>query len=224
VSGGDRAEAEDRARRADDAVEPGAPDATDVLADIGVDVANQLALLALRDRIRLDEALGQPDHAELEAAPALHGRTGAAGDLHAAAADIDHHQDLAGRADAVGGGHVDEARFFGSRDDARTDAGLGGDGLQELAAVFRLPDGAGRDRDDLVDAVRFREALEFRQHLKRGLHRLRRQRLAVQAAGPESHHLLLAIDDLERQIGPHIDNDHVQGVGADVDGCQSHIG
>ena len=41
---------------------------------------------------------------------------------------------------------------------------------------------------------------------------------------PEPDHFLLAIDHLEREIGPHLHDDHVQRVGADVDGGQSHIG
>ena len=41
-------------------------------------------------------------------------------------------------------------------------------------------------------------------------------------AGAEAHHLLLAIDDLEREIGPHAHHDHVERVGADVDGGDPH--
>ena len=44
----DGAEAEDRARRADDAIEAGARDLVEVLADLGVDVPDQLALVARR--------------------------------------------------------------------------------------------------------------------------------------------------------------------------------
>ena len=66
-----RAEAQDRARRADDAVEAGLRDLIEVLADLGVDVAHQLALVARLERIGLDEPLGQADDAELEAAAQL---------------------------------------------------------------------------------------------------------------------------------------------------------
>ena len=99
-----------------------------------------------------------------------------------------------------------------------------GDGLQELAAVFGFAHRARGDRDDLVDAVRFGQAPELRQHLERGVHRLGRERPAVEAAGAQPDHLLLAVDDLERQIGPDLHHDHVQRVGADVDGGQSHHG
>ena len=76
------------------------------------------------ERIGLDEALGQPDDAELEAAAELDGRSGAARDLDAAAADVDDDRDVARHADAVDRGQMDEPRFFGAGDDAWPDAGL----------------------------------------------------------------------------------------------------
>ena len=56
------------------------------------------------------------------------------------------------------------------------------------------------------------------------MHRLRRERPAVEAAGAQADHFLLAVDDLERQIGPDLDHDHVERVGADVDGGYAHHG
>ena len=126
------------------------------------------------------------------------------------------------RVDAVDGGHVDQPRFLGAGDDARADAGGAFDGGEELAAVFGLARGAGGRGENLVDLVRPRESLEFRQRLQRRGHRLVRQLLAVQPAGAQPDHFLLAIDDLEREVRPDTDHDHVNGVGADVDGCETH--
>ena len=64
---------------------------------------------------------------------------------------------------------------------------------------------------------------ELRQHLQRRVHRLGRERAAVESAGAEADHLLLAIDDLEREIGADPHDDHVQRIGADVDGGDSHV-
>ena len=50
----------------------------------------------------------------------------------------------------------------------------------------------------------------------------RRQFLAVEAAGAQPDHFLFAIDDLEREVRPDPDHDHVDGIGADVDGGESH--
>ena len=89
------------------------------------------------ERIALDEPLGQPDDAELEAAAELDGRPGAARDLDAAAADVDDDRDLAGDADAVDRRQVDQPRFFGAGDDPRRGCRSAAViGLQELAAVF----------------------------------------------------------------------------------------
>ncbi len=51
-----------------------------------------------------------------------------------------------------------------------------------------------------------------------------RQAAAVEAAGAEPDHVFLAVDDLEGQIGAHLDHDHVDRVGSDVDGSDTHAG
>ena len=84
------------------------------------------------------------------------------------------------------------------------------DGMKELAAVFGFAHRARRHGDDLVDAVRLAQPPELRQHLERSVHRLGRERAPVETAGAQANHLLLAVDDLERQIRPHADDDHVQ--------------
>ena len=119
---------------------------------------------------------------------------------------------------------MDEPRFLGAGNHPRADAGLLRDGLQELAAVFRFAHGAGGDGHRLFDAVRFGQAPELRQHLERGVHRFRRELLAVEAAGAQADHLFLPVDHLERQIGAHAHDDHVHRVGPDVDGGQSNHG
>src|SRR4029077_3124785 len=73
----DRAEAEDRARSADHAIEAGLRDLVEVGADLGVDVAHELALVARLERIAVDEPLGEADDAELEAPAGFDVRAGA---------------------------------------------------------------------------------------------------------------------------------------------------
>ena len=104
----------------------------------------------------------------------------------------------------------------------RPDAGLPLDAGEELAAVARLARGAGADGQDLVHAVRIGEPLERRQRLQRRASSPRPSARAVETAGAEPDHGLLAVDDLERQIRPHPDDDHVDGVRADVDGGDAH--
>ena len=93
-----------------------------VLADLRVDVAHEFALVARLERIGLDETLGEPDDAELEAAAQLDRRPGAARHLDAAAADVDDHRDVARHADAVDRRQMDQPGFLGPGDDPRADA------------------------------------------------------------------------------------------------------
>ena len=71
---GDGAEAEDRAGRADHAIEADRRDLIAVAVDLAEDVLRELALVAARERITVDEAFGQPDDADLEAARHLNRR------------------------------------------------------------------------------------------------------------------------------------------------------
>ena len=45
---------------------------------------------------------------------------------------------------------------------------------------------------------------------------------AVEPAGSEPHHRFFAVDDLERQVLAHAHDEHVNGVGADIDGGYAH--
>jgi hypothetical protein len=206
----DGAETQDGAGRADDAIEAGRRDLIEVAADFGVDELPQLPFVARRQGIALDESFRQPENAELEAPRRVRRGAGATRDFHAAAPDVDDHGDVARDADPVDRGHMDETRFRGAGDHLGPNPRLVGDDAQELAAVFGFAHGARRGRDDLLHTVRFGETPELGQHLARRVHRLGSQGAAVQPTRPEADHLLFAIDDLERQIGADLHDDHVQ--------------
>ena len=218
----DGAEAQDGARRTDDAVEAGAANLIEILAELGVDELVQLAFIARRERIALDEPLGETDDAELEAASELHRGASAPRDLDTAPSDVDDDDVIAGRADAVRRGAMDEPCFLGAGDDARADAGLGGDGLEKLGSGLGFARRARRDGDDLIHAVRVGEPPELGHHLERGVGGFRGERAAVEAARAEPDHLFFAIDDFKRQIGPHPHDDHVQRICPDIDGGDAH--
>ena len=50
----------------------------------------------------------------------------------------------------------------------------------------------------------------------------RREAAAVQPARAEPDHVLFPVNDFERQVRPDLDHDHVDRVGADVDGGYAH--
>jgi hypothetical protein len=218
----DRSQAQDRAGSADDTVKSGLREFVEVFAQLGVDVPHELAFVARDDRIAFHEPLGQTDHAELEAAPLIHARSRAAGNLDAAAADIDGDGNLAAYGRAVGGGQVDQPRFLGAGNHARSDRGLLHNGAEEFTAVLRLAHGACRDRHRFVDAMRFGQTSELRQDLECCMHRFRRERPAIQASGPEADHFFFSVDHLEGEVSAHTHDDHVHRIRPDVDSGEAH--
>ncbi len=162
-----------------------------------------------------------PDDADLEASRESHLVSRAQRDLDAAAADVDDDGGFR-RVHAVYGREMNQPCLVAASDDARADARRPLDFGEKLAPVFRLACGARRRSEDLVHLMRFRESFEFREGLERAAHGAVRQPLAVESACPEPDHLFFAVDDLERKIRPNPDDDHVDGVGADIDRCKSH--
>ena len=118
---------------------------------------------------------------------------------------------------------MNQARFLGARNHLGLDSGFALDGSQKLAAVLGLPDGARGRRENFFDLMRLGQPPKPRKRLQGGRHRLRRQGLAIETPRSEAHHLLLAIDDLEGQIRPDPDHDHVNRIRAAVDGCYPHL-
>src|SRR5207244_11888997 len=100
----------------DEPIDSGSVGLVEVFPACAIDVLEQLAFVARRQRIAFHEPLGEPDHAQLEAAPELGVRSGASRNLDTASADVDDDGHVAGNTDAVHGGEMDEPRLFGSRD------------------------------------------------------------------------------------------------------------
>ena len=118
VHRGHGSEGEDGARRADHALEFAVGDLLDERLDLAVDVAHELPLVTLGDRIRLHESLGQADDARLEAPRELRA-LGAAGDLDAASADVDDDGPAPLDVDTVDRRQVNESGFLRAGDHAR---------------------------------------------------------------------------------------------------------
>ncbi len=111
---GDRSDAEDRTGRADHAIKTGRKDLLAVTVDFAQDMLDDLPLVAFGERVASDEAFGQPDRSNLEAARKLKGARGAQRNLHTAAADVDDHGAPAAHIHAIHGGLMNETRLFGS--------------------------------------------------------------------------------------------------------------
>ena len=159
--GRQRSQREDRAGRADHAFDAAPCELSQVGTGLAADVAHEPPPVGVRYGIGRHEALGEPEHADLETAAGAHPFGGTDGDLRAAAANV--HDD--GRALAematVGGSQVDEARFFSTGDDLYAKADGSSNGRHEIAAVLGLAHGTRGPGDDFVDAVRGGDAREF---------------------------------------------------------------
>ena len=217
-------QAEDGPRRADHPVETAADDLLHRGGDRLRDVGHHLPLVPAVEGVGAYELLGQADDAQLQALRHVGAGSRALRQLDAAAADVDHDRGAPGYVYAVHRRAMDEARLLGPRDDADLDAGPLADGVQELAPVVRLADGARRGGDDLVHVVRLGQARELAERLEGREHRRLGERAPAEAAGAEPDHLLLAVDDLERAVRPYLHDDDVDGIGADVDGGDAHAG
>src|SRR4029450_7147132 len=130
-----QSEAEDRARCADDAIEPALDELVDVAPHLAIEVLDQSTLVAAAQRIAFDEPFGEADDADLEAAADRHVLGGAQRDLDAAAADVDDDGRRGADVDPVARGEVNEARLFGAGNHSDPDAGLTLDFADEVAAV-----------------------------------------------------------------------------------------
>ena len=186
-------------------------------------MADELALVASRQRIGVDESLGEPDDAKLEALRDAKGRARAVGDFDAAAADVHDHRRRACDIDAVDRRQMNEAGFLGSGDDLRLDASFALDSSQKFAAVFSLPHGARRRREYFFHLMRLGQPAKAPERLKSRRHCLGGERLAVESARAEADHLLFAVDYFEGQIGPDAHHDHVNRICTAVDRRYPHL-
>ena len=133
--------------------------------------------------------------------------------------------DVAGDVDAVDRGQMDEPRFFGAGDDAERMPVCAVDRLREIRRRSRLRASAlvatATISSTWCDSA---SRLNFDSTWSAACIAVRRERAAVEAAGAQPDHFLFAVDDFERQVGPDLHHDHVDRVGADVDGGDAHAG
>ncbi len=147
---GERAQGEDRPRRADHGVEPGGADALHVGLQHLVEMLHEPGVVAGGERIGPDEVLGEAQHADLLGDAQLQGVPAPQRQLDAAAADVHHQRAPPLEVDAVEGGQVDEPRLLVAGDRARPDVELAADRLQEVLAVPGLAHGRGGHGEHLV--------------------------------------------------------------------------
>jgi hypothetical protein len=217
-----QAQGQDGARGADGHLEAGAGHRRGPLRQNVFHVRLQPRLVAGRERVGVDVALGQAQHAQLLGDDLLQAAAHAQRQLQAAAADVDHQRAPALQVDAVQRGQVDETRLPLAGDGLGPDLDGAAHLLQEVLAVGGLADGGGGHRQDLVDAVRLGQPAVAAQGLQAAPHGLGRQPAAGERARAQADHLLLAAHDLEGAGPGHVDDHEVERVAAQVHGGDAH--
>jgi hypothetical protein len=173
--------------------------------------------IAAAQRLVAEEALGEADGAELEAARLEHATGPAENELGAAAADVDQHDLLIEDGHRLQHTQVDEPGLLDPGDHLDLDAGLRPGALEEDVAVLRFAHGTRRDRVH-SGAGDLRHLAEALQRLDAAVDGRRLQHLHVARARAQAHHLLLAVDDLEAGAVEGARHEQVDRVRADVDG------
>ena len=202
-------DAQNGAGCSDDTVVPRPCNQVEVLANLVLDVPDEPPLVLWLERIAFDKAFGESNDAQLEAPAELNCRAFASRDLDAATADVDDDGDVTRSPHAVHRGRMNVTRFLCPGNDPWSKARVIRHRLQELAAIFGFAGGTCCDGDNFFNPMGFGQTPEFRQHLQRCMHRLRRQRSTIQAAGAKPDHFFLPVDHLEGQVGPDLHHNHV---------------
>ena len=191
---------------------------------MAADVAFEPPQLRAAGRIGFEEGFCQSQRAQRsrqrqpQLVPSTHDK------LHAAAADIEDQAGLVVHGDRRAHRHVDEAAFFFGGNDARRDAGAQPRLLEEQPAVARLAHRRSRCAQNAIDAHAPRQLAEALECFDRAPHRGSLQQPGAERAAADLRHLPLAIHDLETTALGGAGDDHMDRVGADVDGGETHAG
>ncbi len=216
-------ERHDRSRAADEHVEP-------ELVHLGHERSerrpDELAARADRcgmDAVSAEEASGQADRAELEAARGERLASFSDQQLGRTAPDVDEHQPLVVDRHGLQHPEVDEAGLLDAGDHLDLDAGLVVRASHECIVVLGLPHRARGDRTN-----RGAFGLCHPPHVGQGtdatFHRVGVEHLHVPGTGTEAHHLPLSRDDLEAAVRRDACDHEVDRVRADVDRREHRVG
>jgi hypothetical protein len=105
------------------------------------------------------------------------------------------------------------SRSLVARDDADVEAEARADLVQEPAAVVRLAQGAGRDRQHRLGLVALDDRNQLGQRQQRGRPRRFRERAGPKDRLADPGHPLGAIDHLEVAVPGHVHDQRVERVG-----------
>ena len=217
-----RAKAEDRSRRTDDAIEARLSDLFEITAHLFIEMFDETTFVMRGQRIGFYKPFREPDNAGFEALPEAELSCRSQCDFDAAAADVDGDSRAATHIDTVCSRQMDESCLLSTGDHTDSDPRLPPHFGNKIPAVFGLTGGTSRRCHDFVYFVRFCEPLEFRQCLQGRAHCRIGQLSTVQTSCPKANHILLAVNNFEGKVWTDLHHDHVDGICPDIYRCNTH--
>ena len=180
--------------------------------------------VGIRERVASHQLGREAGHAELDAVRPQ--ETGGVADHHleAAAAQVEAERGRVAQRHVGADRPEDHAGLVTPADDLHDDPGLPCDAIDDLAAVLRLPDGAGATRDELRRAGGRHEVAQTSHGREHGVGRPFGDPARPSHRLAEAEHLLLAHDGDDRAVRAGVGDEQMERVRTEIDRRDAHCG
>ncbi len=187
-----------------------------------LDAAAQAARFASAHRVGGRELAVQASDAQAECLLEAQLRGVADRELETAAAEVEAERGLFAQTDAAAKRREDQARLFLPRQDPHVRVQCAAELLGELAAVLRVAQRGGRDRQRLLRARALGHATQAARRVDRALARLGRNQSVGSDRRAEAQHLALARHPLHVTVRRRVGDEHVERRAAQIRHGDAH--
>ena len=194
------------------------------LAEVGFEAA----AVFVGEGVGMDELLGEAGGAEFEGFEEEGFFVGGDDEFGGAAADVDDEGGagavgVGGEVDGLADGEVDEVGFLVGGDDLDAEAEAGFGGADEVAAVDGFADGGGGVSQDDIAVEAVGDALVAGEDVEGVVDGAGGEAVMDEGGGAEVGEVFVGGEGFEGEGVGDFDDDHVEGVGADVDGGDAEV-
>ena len=186
-------------------------------------VGFELVEVFVAERVGVDELLREARCTQFEGFEQERTFVGADDEFGGAAADV-HDQRRAdsggvrGEVDGLADGEINEVGFFVGGDDLDAEVEAGAGGVDEVAAVDGFADGGGGVGEDDIAVEAVGDALIAGEDVEGVVDGALGEAMVDEGGGAEVGEVFVGGEGFEGEGVGDFDDDHVEGVGADVDG------